>query len=916
MKSGRIALAVGMMVGTLVVGPWGGAAPASAADIASVDCTPVQATGESSEPVLDAFDAMTPKRVVDTRKGTGGVDEALGAGCTLRIDTTSIAPAGAVGAALSVTVVATDPGFFTAFPCADGLPGTSSVNARPGLATANLVVVAPDSAGAICLYSQAGGHVIIDLSGWWSPGVDRFAPIDPVRAYDTRELATPTKLPATAIQAVEIGGRFVPGNAAAVAINVAAINPTTNGFLTVYPCGVAPPVASNLNFDAREVRAVSAIVELPGALPDPNAAGKICVTGSTDMHFIVDVTGYYAPTASAGPRVVLDPLSDVRVIDTREPGVPGVRFTSESTQRFDLSSAVDRSDETVAAVLNVVAVRAERAGFVTVYPCQATRPTTSSLNYTTGQTANLVVTPLSATGEICIFTSTPVDLVVDLVGAFAGPADSLLNQISMFDTDGEVVDLDQTFDRAGADYTVHCDGPLQAKVRVGLAPRASATVGSVPVPVGDPVDPDVAVTIPAEGLVTIAAKRGTDRATYRFRCVPADFPRLDIVRSGPVAPGWYVTGLGWNNPANGTFLAVMNERGVPIWFKRTETPLIDLRRLSNGNLVASPVTGTGFGIDPTAGHRVMGIDGSLLAVHGTDDPLFPVDHHDYVEVPGGGRAFLSYPLVAGVDLSGLPDAAAPTDPRCSYDDVPGADDVLLDGVIREVDSAGNLVFAFATSDHFGLDEVTYAQCFPNNYGLDEVDVFHLNSMQRVSDGSGDYVVAARHLDAVFRVDRSTNDVDWILGSLPTSAPNLSNAPRLTVVGDPLGGPRRMHDANLNGTRLTVHDNRTATGQPSRVVVYEIDAAAKTATLVRQINQPAGLTSTQLGSARVAADGSVLVNWGNLQPVFVEYDAQGTELQRMTMRAPDGVYRIIKYPVGAFDAATLRANAGGSVEAPV
>ena len=45
--------------------------------------------------------------------------------------------------------------------------------------------------------------------------------------------------------------------------------------------------------------------------------------------------------------------------------------------------------------------------------------------------------------------------------------------------------------------------------------------------------------------------------------------------------------------------------------------------------------------------------------------------------------------------------------------------------------------------------------------------------------------------------------------------------RLSTVGDPFGGPKRPHDARLNGNVLTMMDNRAATDQPSRAVAYRI-----------------------------------------------------------------------------------------------
>ena len=152
----------------------GGVPSVAAADIATVTCDPITASEPSAERSLESYDPMTPERVIDTRVGTGGVTGALDAGCTISIDMSDIGPDDVQAFALSVTVISPVRDSSQRFSCAEGQPGTSSVNARPGFPTPNLVIASPDSAGEVCLFSNRGGHVIVDVSGWWTPGTNRF----------------------------------------------------------------------------------------------------------------------------------------------------------------------------------------------------------------------------------------------------------------------------------------------------------------------------------------------------------------------------------------------------------------------------------------------------------------------------------------------------------------------------------------------------------------------------------------------------------------------------------------------------------------------------------------------------------------------------------------------------------------------
>ena len=95
-----------------------------------------------------------------------------------------------------------------------------------------------------------------------------------------------------------------------VALNVTATNPTSNGYLTVWPTGQPQPNASNLNFVAGQTIPNMVIVPL-------GAGGQISIfneTGSTDV--IVDVLGWF-PT---GPSFT--GLTPARLLDSRIPPAP------------------------------------------------------------------------------------------------------------------------------------------------------------------------------------------------------------------------------------------------------------------------------------------------------------------------------------------------------------------------------------------------------------------------------------------------------------------------------------------------------------------------------------------------------------------------------------------------------------------
>ena len=74
-------------------------------------------------------------------------------------------------------------GFLTVYPCAAGLPVASNLNVAAGHDVANFVLVEPDPAGHVCVFSSTATHVIVDIVG--SMG-STFSGQTPQRLLDTR----------------------------------------------------------------------------------------------------------------------------------------------------------------------------------------------------------------------------------------------------------------------------------------------------------------------------------------------------------------------------------------------------------------------------------------------------------------------------------------------------------------------------------------------------------------------------------------------------------------------------------------------------------------------------------------------------------------------------------------------------------
>lgn len=257
------------------------------------------------------LNAITPARLLDTRAGATTVDGqfqaggALGAKQQLDLLVGGRGGVSASPAAVIMNVTATSPtaaGFITAWPTGQARPLASNLNFVPGQTVPNLVLTGVSGSGYVSLYNSTGNtNLIVDVAGWLPSGAT-VSPVVPARLLDTRAGATTVDglfagagaLGAHGSLDLPVVGRGgVPvGGATAVVLNVTAVTPTANGFVTVWPTGYPRPSASNLNFVPGQTRPNLVIATL-------GSGGAVSIFNSTGQtQIIVDVIGWITPDPS------------------------------------------------------------------------------------------------------------------------------------------------------------------------------------------------------------------------------------------------------------------------------------------------------------------------------------------------------------------------------------------------------------------------------------------------------------------------------------------------------------------------------------------------------------------------------------------------------------------------------------------
>lgn len=307
--------------------------------------------------------------------------------------------------AVAVNLTTTQPrhrGYLTAYSCDDELPTVSNHNFLRDQTVAHATIVPIGPSGEICVRAHRATNLVVDLTGRFTGDVADTSPAE--RLVDTR-------LDGARIAAFEpVVVHVEPGPAA---YTVTALGSDGRGWVRLAPCD-STTTTSNLNVNGPTPIPNAAVVA-----PDDN--GTICLVASTDTHLLLDRLGpLSADTTEIG--------SGERLVDTRS----GAQVPAGGVLRVGDLGFADPVGPDAGVLVNLTGLNAAGRGYVTAYGCDDGRPATSSLNVDAGSVvANLVAVAPDDDGELCLFSTVDLDLVIDLqarlTGRFIGDARRLLD---------------------------------------------------------------------------------------------------------------------------------------------------------------------------------------------------------------------------------------------------------------------------------------------------------------------------------------------------------------------------------------------------------------------------------------------------------------------------------------------------------
>jgi hypothetical protein len=259
-----------------------------------------------------------PLRLLDTRAGGAACDapnlplatngtRTVTAHRSCQGATIPAAARAIVGNATVVNFISSGFNYITLYPFGTSQPNASNLNYTANQIIPNAVTVGLSSDGRFNIFSSGATDFIVDVAGYFSDqAVDvngqglLFSTLPtPLRLLDTRPGAlgcdapgTPLGNDATRTQLAHrsCSGVTIPATARAVVGNGTVVNFISSGFhwITLYPFGAAQPNASNLNFTLNQIVPNAFVVGLSND-------GRFNIYSHGSTHFIVDLTGYFAP---------------------------------------------------------------------------------------------------------------------------------------------------------------------------------------------------------------------------------------------------------------------------------------------------------------------------------------------------------------------------------------------------------------------------------------------------------------------------------------------------------------------------------------------------------------------------------------------------------------------------------------------
>jgi len=345
--------------------------------------------------------------------------------------------------------------------------------------------------------------------------------------------------------------------------------------------------------------------------------------------------------------------------------------------------------------------------------------------------------------------------------------------------------------------------------------------------------------------------------------LPADLPAISLLLSNAPDPGnVFVTPFSLSSLYG--HLVIVDNLGVPVFYRRTERWVYDFKKQPNGLLTYSHWGPFFFALDST-----YAVVDSFRAGNG----YALTDLHDLLLLDNGHALLMvKDPQTVHMDslvLGGHPNAQ-----------VTGL-------IIQELDADKNVVFQWRSWDHFEISDGSVSGYVSLTDSL--IDYVHGNALE--VDWDGNILLSSRHMNEITKIDRQTGDILWRFG--PNAVHN-----DFTVINDPRGFSHQHDIRRLPNGNITLFDNGNfLVPAYSRMVEYQLDEINKVATLVAEYRNTPDSYGPAMGGAQRHASGGTTIGWGMVPsaPHVTEIHSDGSKAFELGFDPGTFTYRAFRFP---------------------
>ncbi|MBN1951349.1 MAG: aryl-sulfate sulfotransferase [Bacteroidales bacterium] len=318
----------------------------------------------------------------------------------------------------------------------------------------------------------------------------------------------------------------------------------------------------------------------------------------------------------------------------------------------------------------------------------------------------------------------------------------------------------------------------------------------------------------------ILSKADEDPVSINGVVVPSDYPFFETAINEGTDTGY----LFLANYADNPYILILENDGTPYYYQKLEDISIDFK-MQQGYITRHAEGDI---------HGFISMDTNYHVVDTFRcDNGYTVDHHD-MQLLENGHALLIASETRKIDMSEIVEGG-------------NSNASVIATHIQEIDENGNAVLEFNCWDNFDITGATHLDLTSS-----QIDYVHANSI--AVDADSNLVMSSRNLSECTKINRKTGEIMWRLGGKYNQFEFINEEDTIDYQHDirPVPGVPGNY---------TIFDNGNNRGF-SRVVEYQIDTVAMTATKVWEYRPDPDFLSAAMGNAQRLPNGNTLINWAS------------------------------------------------------